>query len=157
MTQAIPDGDYYRQRAYAGRPDRIYKWRGDGTFSHRRDAQFHWSDKSHVRDEHLRHDLGSSPDYERSTMLLSHDYRYFGAGSPVPLNKAVWSFVHDIGRGHRVHNISADLVRELRGLRTAVWDHENLEPAQPSQVSSRARSHRGGHCIVFPMRRECAG
>jgi len=27
VAKAIPGGDYYRQRQYAGRPDRIYKWR----------------------------------------------------------------------------------------------------------------------------------
>ncbi len=82
VAKAIPGGDYYRQRRYPGRPDRIYKWRSDGTFTHREDAQFHWSDESDVRDEHLRHDLGSFSDYERATVLVSDDYRYFGADSP---------------------------------------------------------------------------
>ena len=113
-------------------------------------AQFHWSDESDVRDEHLRHDLGSFSDYERATVLVSDDYRYFGADSPVPLGEAVWNFVHHIGRGHRVHNLSPDLERALNELCDDVWHYANPDPACPSQSPRRARSHRGGHCVVFP-------
>ena len=148
VTEALPDGLYYRRRAYSGRRDRIYKWRSDGTFSLREDAQFHAPER-----DHLRHDLGAFPDYERADVLLSEDFRYFGPDCRVSLDTypKLQSFVRKLGRGHGV-KYSPELVIELDKLQKSIWRYKNPDPVRSSQQPSPRRSHRSRSCAVIDSR-----
>ena len=99
VTEKIPNGDYFKNERFADRADCVYEWR-DGRFGWRNDAVYHGP-------KDLAHDLGKPPDYPRANVLLSTDFRYFGANGSAeyklryPLIKKA---VEDLGRGHRVRH-----------------------------------------------------
>ncbi len=64
-------GEYYRDPAFADRPDRIYEWNGE-RLRWRPGSRFHPDGKWAAKD------VGTHPRYERSYVLLSTDFRYYG-------------------------------------------------------------------------------
>jgi hypothetical protein len=97
VTDKAMHGDYYTTRRYAGRGDRIYRWRG-GRFRWRQEALHHGP-------KDLVHDLGEPPDYDRAQVLLSDDFRYFGANGTDDYKSRfprIKNAVEKLGQGHRM-------------------------------------------------------
>ena len=80
VTSKARHGSYYRDDEYAGRPDRIYTWRGP--FLRCLPNRFHPDGKW----GHL--DIGEYPNYERAEVLLSTNFRYFGAAARPTTNRS---------------------------------------------------------------------
>lgn len=71
VTAKARSGNYYTMGRFAHRGDCIYERRGD---------RFVWrSGALHHGPRDLVHDLGEHPDYAKANVLLSDDFRYFGA------------------------------------------------------------------------------
>jgi hypothetical protein len=119
VTRVEFDGDYYGQAIYTQRPDCIYVRGTDAHFHIRPDARFHEDGSL------LRNDLGIFPEYDRASVLVSEDFRYFGSsyGSPVVDLEPypyVLEMLRSLGQGHRV-NHPPEREAELRRLLHAVW------------------------------------
>lgn len=148
VTETSDNGDYYRAVRYARRPDRVYRWRGGG-FEWRSGALYHGP-------KHLKHDLGKHPEYPRARVLLSSDFRYFGADGTADYKSrfpSVRGAVEGLGRGHRVRHRER-LATKLTELADSIWastarrdiGHQSSSP-QPDT------SHRGKSCgVVFERR-----
>jgi len=97
LTDKVRNGDYYER--FARRGDCVYE-RCGGRFAWRQGALHHGQN-------HLVHDLGMHPDYARANVLLSNDFRYFGAHGSANY-KAQYPLIKDavenLGQGHRVHH-----------------------------------------------------
>ena len=143
VTQIIPDGNYYVDKRYAGRGDRIYKFQF-GKFKWRQGAKHHGPSD-------LVHDLGAFPEYERACVLLSSDFRYFGkAGTDEYKSKfpRVCRAVESFGIGHRVRHDPL-LRKELLTMADWVFQstaRKTLGP--PTSSPSRGVCHRKGPDIV---------
>ncbi len=143
VTEKVSHGQYYTTARFANREDCIYKRKGD---------YFLWRRGSlhHGRDDVL-HDLGKYPDYARANVLLSDDFRYFGANGTAeykahfPLVKEA---VERLRRGHRNHEDT--LLREqLEALMQDVWGrYRNKVLGERTSEPSRDVSHRGGSCGI---------
>jgi hypothetical protein len=99
VTEKMRDGKYYQVKRFTRRGDCIYEWRAD-RLAWRRDALHHGPDD-------LVKDLGVFPSYDRANVLLSDDFRYFGANgsaeykSRYPLIK---NAIARLTQGHRVYH-----------------------------------------------------
>jgi hypothetical protein len=107
---------YYQDPRFRGRPDRIYR---DVRGRPRRfaNAQFHA-----LSDESAK-DVG--PHFEKAHVLLSKDFRYFGADGTTRYQrryKALSRMLESLGQGHRV-NLDAKVRKELLRLRRELWRH----------------------------------
>lgn len=115
VTKKARHGSYYRDEEYAGRPDRIYVWRGP--MLRCLPNPFHPDGKW----EHL--DIGKYPNYERAEVLLSTNFRYFGRNGSADYKRkypAIRERVESLGQGEPYkHN--PELRRELRELRESIW------------------------------------
>lgn len=150
VTTKLPNGEYYRDAAYSNRGDCIYAWRG-GTYVFRRAGRFHGP-------EHLAHDLGTPPDYERGAVLLSRDFRYFGAAPAGSYKDRYPALARAVGcqkQGHRVH-LSEKLLAELKQLQDETWQRYPRRKVlgQPTHAPRLGVSHRGGGCGVVAHRAE---
>jgi hypothetical protein len=149
VTAVERDGDYYEKPLYTGRADRVYLRNHEGQFRIREEARHHECGTL------LEHDLGTFPDYEKSRVLISDDFRYFGSYaehaavdlSPYP---AVRALLANLGQGHRVNHATA-VEAELRRLLSDVWsDHAVRVAGAPTPSAgctpvgaSRATARRG--------------
>jgi hypothetical protein len=125
VTETSDSGEYYAAVRFARRPDRIYR---------RRDGRFEWCQGAlYHGPKHLKHDLGEHPEYPRARVLLSSDFRYFGADGTADYKSrfpAVRRAVAGLGRGHRLRHHKS-LAAELRALaiiprpRCVLWSSEN--------------------------------
>ncbi len=116
VTKHLPNGCYFVDEGYEGRPDRIYRRDGE---------RFVWKQgaKYHKDGTELEHDLGKLPRYARAVTLLSENFRYWGKkGSYDCLEQfpAVGALLDRLGRGHRV-NLSDAETCQLRDLQTSQW------------------------------------
>lgn len=143
VTETSDNGDYYRAVRYARRPDRVYRWRGGG-FEWRSGALYHGP-------KHLKHDLGKHPEYPRARVLLSSDFRYFGADGRADYKSrfsAVRRAVEGLGQGHRLHH-HKNLAAELRALADSIWRSTVQGDVGKQSSSPRPNvSHRGRSCGV---------
>jgi len=155
VTEVVRGGEYYESARYARRLDCIYQ-RRQGIFQRRADALFH------DRPGDLTHDLGQPPAYQRATVLLSTEFRYFGAAGPADYKARfpkVAQAVEGLKRGHRLHH-SPDLFEQLRALRDQVWaEYRTSVNGRPSSTPDPAVSQRGGGCGSLerktPSARQC--
>lgn len=141
ITEKLSNGDYYRKRKYAFRDDCIY-WYQRARFLRRKNAKYH------NRPHDLVHDLGRHPDYDRSNVLLSSDFRYFGdAGTDqyreyFPLVRRA---VEHLGQGHLV-NLSGCLTDELLQLKRRFWRKTSKKIlGRPTNQAKRGACYRGGN------------
>jgi len=114
VTKKARHGSYYRDDEYAGRPDRIYAWRG---------SFLRWlPNRFHPDGKWEQWDIGEYPNYERAEVLLSINFRYLGrkGSANYKTNQAIATLIEALRRGERIHH-SPDLRRELRELREATW------------------------------------
>lgn len=135
--------DYYGSAEFADRMDCVYEPVGAG---------FRWRAGRCHGPEHLVHDLGDGPDYNRAVVLASRDFRYFGREDTSDYRAqfpAVKDAVERAGRGHRV-NHGEVLRKELLDLKDLVWESTGscvvgVPDAQPSvRGASGSCRRRGG-------------
>ncbi len=117
VGEAVDARDYFTP-AFTHRPDCIYEFhRQNGTAAHTGRTQLHSGP------EHILKDLGRYPYYRNGRVLVSNQFRYFGAGAVrIParlhlLNAAAES----LGQGHRVFAASDPEAREADALFHLLW------------------------------------
>lgn len=143
VTDKLPDGQYYTTARFAAREDCIYERRGE---------RFVWRQGAlHHGPEHLVHDLGEYPDYAKATVLLSDDFRYFGANGGADY-KARYPLIKDaverLGRGHRSRH-DEPLRKELEALMQEVWiSTRNKVLGERTSKPRHGVSHRSRSCGV---------
>lgn len=116
ITAKECNGDYYTKAEFSQRGDCIYERCGD-RFVWRKGALHHGHDD-------LIHDIGTYPDYKKTNVLLSDDFRYFGkSGSADYRNRypLIKEAIEKLGIGHRV-NHGEPLRMELQSLKSWVWE-----------------------------------
>lgn len=138
VTEALPDGAYYVEDRFRARPDCIYQRQGRA-FVRRGDARYH------LRPHDLEHDLGPAPAYPLARVLVSSDFRYFGAGGTAGYKLVaprLKKTIESLTQGHRV-NHGAELRDELLRL----WEQRPANaPATPPPTEA-------GGCGVAVTRR----
>lgn len=144
VTQKIQNGDYYRERRFATRSDRIYQWHRS-RFSWRPGALYH-------SPKHLIHDLGRPTKYLRASVLLSTDFRYFGGNGTDEYKSRyphVKKAVQRLGRGHRVTH--PELLRaELIALKHQIWKSIRRKiTGEPTSLPRRGVCQRSKSCGVL--------
>ena len=144
VTEKVIEGKYYEASRFSGRGDCIYA-RKDGRFEWRQGALHHGP-------EHLAHDLGDRPEYERASVLLSNDFRYFGANgtddfkSRFPL---VRDAVEALGRGYRVVQ-SDELNSQFMKVQAQAWKESHRKVVgNPTSEPQRSVCHRTKSCGVL--------
>ena len=144
IIRNVRNGDYYRERQFASRTDRIYQCRRS-RFSWRQGALHHGP-------KHLVHDLGRPPEYERANVLLSTDFRYFGAKGTAEYKSRfphVKDAVEQLGRGHRVTH-AEQLRTELLSLKQRIWKTTSKRiVGKPTSKPRRDVCHRSRSCGVL--------
>lgn len=148
--------DYYSGPEFVDRMDCAYEPVG---------AYFRWRPGHCHGPEHLAHDLGDGPDYNRAVVLASREFRYFGKEGSSDYKArfpAVRDAVERMGRGHRV-NHEAVLRRELLELKDVTWEsagvcvagYPDAQPSEPGPSGScRRRAGRSANCSA---KRGCTG
>lgn len=118
ITEKLRDGRYFKDRRFSRRGDCIYEWRRrEQGFAWRRGAQHHGPND-------LIHDLGARPYYQKANVLLSTNFRYFGATGTDQYKSrypCVARAVEELGRGHRVWR-DEELYNELDALKREAWE-----------------------------------
>ena len=101
VGEGLEARDYFHPAsAFAYRPDCIYEFhRHNGTAAHNGRSGLH------REDHHILKDLGRYPFYKNGRVLLSHDFRYFGAKAIVipPRLHLLSAAAETLGQGHRVY------------------------------------------------------
>lgn len=143
VTRKLPGGEYYKDKRYADRGDCIYEFRS---------SHFVWRTGAlHHGPEHLVHDLGSFPEYARANVLLSTDFRYFGAAGTdeyKSMFRLVRNAVERLGRGLRVHH-GIELHDQLLKLADWVWHCTRRKVlGSPTSAPSRRVCYWAGSCGV---------
>ncbi len=113
VTEKVLGGDYYRDKKYRRRPDRIYKWQ-DGRLCWQAGSQFHIGGEDS--------DIGPPP-HRRAVVLVSTDFRYLGNEGTAEYKEkytAIGEAVSKLRRGHRV-NHPDELETELTSFRENIW------------------------------------
>lgn len=135
ISNKVPNGDYYRNERFGGRPDRIYEWHGD---------RLRWKTGSlfHQDGEEAESDIGSPP-YTKAAVLLSNNFRYFGAAGTEDYRDsfpAISEAITNLGRGHRV-NHPEELEQELGKLHQHIWSHHKVQ-----KIGEPTESDKGRRC-----------
>lgn len=143
ITDKAQHGTYYVDKRFGPRGDCIYERRGD---------RFVWRPGAlHHGPHDLVHDLGEPPVYPKANVLLSSDFRYFGAKGTAEYktrHHAIKEAVEGLGQGHRVWH-DEPLRLELLALKQQVWRaDQNQQAGQPSSAPRCGVSHRGSSCGV---------
>jgi hypothetical protein len=145
VTTKLCDGEYYESKQFRTRGDCIYQKRG---------KRFFWRPGSlhHGSARHLLRDLGRPTKYPRANVLLSKDFRYFGAnGSDAykihyPLIKRA---IEQLGRGYRV-NLGENLRSQLETLREQTWKETKRRVAgKPTSPPNQRICHRSRSCGIL--------
>lgn len=121
ITKIEHDGEYYKKPEYRERGDCIYEWYKEKRQYLRRPCN---SDDYHSSEAQcLKTDLGPTPNYDRSIVLLSHDFRYFGklgtADYKMKHPKLKYA-VETLRRGYLVNHTN-ELEKELKEFKSDVW------------------------------------
>jgi hypothetical protein len=114
VTKKLENDNYYRRRAYARRPDCIYKVENNRPV---RKA----SAKYHTKSDGRKKDVGFN--FEKAFVLLSEDFRYLGRKGTDDYKKRypkIKSLIEDLTQGHRRYH-SVKLRKELMALKTEAW------------------------------------
>lgn len=141
VTGKARGGEYFKARPFMSREDCVYEWR-DGRFVWRRGSLHHGP-------EHLSHDLGAPPEYDRANVLLSSDFRYMGSSASADYKQhypAIKEAVENLGRGHRVHH-DEPLRLALEALKRQLWKQVRRKVSgRPHSTSGRGVCHRVASC-----------
>jgi len=151
VTGKARDGEYFRDEKYVNRRDSIYRMEA-GRFRWKKGALYH-------SDADVPHDLGSPPHYQKAQVLLSKDFRYFGANGTAdykdryPKVKAAFEA---LGRGHRVHH-DEPLLHELQLLIAEEWAKTSRKVlGRPTSEPTRNACYRGvSSALAMGNRPEC--
>lgn len=138
IDEGIDARDYFDPgNIFAHRPDCIYEFhQQNGTASHTGKTQLH-------RDEsHLLKDLGRYPFYKNGRILLSRNFRYFGAAAPrIPARLDLLSIAAEtLGQGHRVFQTGEPASIELDALFRHLWKRSGHYT--PNLVAGDAYDHK---------------
>jgi hypothetical protein len=138
VTKKLPNGEYYQGDKFTTRDDCIYTFQS-GRYVRRKGAKFH--DKP----SDLTHDLGEPPDYPRTDVLLSTDFRYFGRNGTDEYKSKydlVRKAVESLGRGQRV-NLASELREQFLAMKKWLWGQSNNKVlGQPTDAPSSSSCHR---------------
>ncbi len=113
VTEVLAEGAYYEQARFRARPDCIYQRHGSA-FVRRADARYH------LRPRDVEHDLGPAPDHALARVLISSDFRYFGARGAADYKRnspRLAKTIENLKQGHRVNHGT-----ELRDELLALWE-----------------------------------
>jgi hypothetical protein len=114
VTQKLQRGEYYRERAYAKRPDCIYL-EESGLAVRKKKARYHFDS------DHRRKDVGLH--FENAFVLLSDNFRYFGRKGTAEYKERfpnIRKTIEGLKQGHRRY-LSAELRKELLALKKMFW------------------------------------
>jgi hypothetical protein len=143
VGKKVRNGDYYREKRFTNRSDRVYKSLRGG-FAWRHGALHHGP-------KDLVHDLGQPPNYKKANVLLSTDFRYFGASGTAEYKsrfQLVRKAVEHLGRGHRVRHAER-LRAELLSLKQQIWKSTPKRvTGKPTSAPRRGVCHRSRSCGV---------
>jgi hypothetical protein len=144
IGKKVCNGDYYVKERFGNRNDRVYE---------RRRSRFAWRHGAlHHGPKDLAHDLGQPPDYKKANVLLSTDFRYFGASGTSEYKsrfRLVKEAVEQLGQGHRVRH-AEPLRMELMALKEQVWKNSRKRVAgEPTSAPRRGVCHRSKSCGVL--------
>ncbi|MCS7468516.1 hypothetical protein NZK35_17830 [Stieleria sp. ICT_E10.1] len=117
ITEKSTGGDYYYEPRFAKRPDCIYRWTAGDELVLKDDAKFHQHADARPRD------VGRYSRYGNASVLLSKDFRYFGASATDDWKRSyptITKLVEGMGQGHRV-NHGPRLSEELLELKAEMW------------------------------------
>jgi hypothetical protein len=114
VTATAPEGKYYFSSRNSKRPDCIYRKNANGRAIIKKGAKYHSGGHQ------LKRDVGEN--FERATVLISNNFRYFGAEGSTDYKKfgSIKRVVEELKQGHRL-NHSAKLYDQLTLLKTEVW------------------------------------
>lgn len=126
VTDKPEVGDYYKKLEYRARPDCIYRAL-EGRPKLKANARFH------TEDDQSGTDVGKR--FEKAHVLLSDDFRYFGAAGTTDYqkrHKKLAAALRNLGRGHRVNHPNK-VREELCRLAEELWgDPPSTCRVQPS-------------------------
>jgi hypothetical protein len=141
VTDKARHGNYFRLRKFSGRRDCIYKM-SDNKFAWKNGALYHGPGD-------IVHDLGSPPQYPKAEVLLSSDFRYFGANGTAKYKSRypdIKTAFEALGRGHRVHH-DEPLRNELEALMNEEWRKTTRKVlGNPTSGPSRDACYRSASC-----------
>lgn len=145
ITKKLLNGEYYEGDRFTSRHDCIYTSQL-GRYVRRGNA------KVHDKPSDLTHDLGSYPEYGRANVLLSTDFRYFGARGSDEYKlkyKFIRNAVESLGRGQRV-NLSPQLREQFLALKKWLWRRNEIKVlGRPTDAPSGSSCHRTKSCGVL--------
>ena len=114
VDEVLENGEYYRDRRFARRPDAVYEWKGR-RLKLRTDPRFHGP-------ENAGSDIGGGPDYTQARVLLSSKFRYYGRASST-WYAAISSLAHQMGQargiGHKVELTEMEYKAWMKVIRAA--------------------------------------
>jgi hypothetical protein len=134
ITDKLLDGLYYKSSQYSKRADCIYELKK---------GHYFWKNnaKHHGKKADLQHDLGNFPEYSRTQVLISNNFRYFGKNGSDDYKsfKSIKVAIETLGVGHRVHH-DLNLTEDFQALEKWVWQQEPI--GIPSSRAYRYSCHR---------------
>lgn len=144
VTDKMCNGSYYESERFRKRGDCIYERRG---------TRFVWRAGSrHHGPEDLIYDLGEPPDYKKSNVIVSTDFRYFGGDGSAAFKTRyprIKAAVETLGRGHRTKH-APELWRDLLSLKNRVWkETSQMVAGRPTSRPSRQICYRGKSCGIL--------
>ena len=115
VTARLEHGEYFRDPAFTGRADRVYRWQGNRLLP-RAGSGFDADD--------ALSDLGAAPEYKRANVLLSTHFRHFAQSRAAdhPDDPVLRRLVDTLGQGHRV-NHGMQVRNALELYLTRLWSH----------------------------------
>jgi hypothetical protein len=148
ITGKVRDGGYYAEKRFMGRGDCVYERRG---------TRLEWRHgAAHHGPDDLVRDLGEHPHYPRANVLLSTDFRYFGANGSADYKSRfprLKEAVEALGRGHRVVQHDQALWDDLMALKRQAWEETHRKVAgPPTSTPRRGDCHRSKSCAVLSDR-----
>ena len=140
VGEAVEGREYFAAGSeFAGRPDCIYEFhRQNGTAAHNGRSRLHRGEA------HLLKDLGRYPFYRNGRVLVSREFRYFGAAAvKIPARLHLLAAAADaLGQGHRVYTERDAESREADALFRLLWRRETR--FTPTVVDADAYERHGG-------------
>ena len=122
VREGLEARDYFApDGVFTHRPDCIYEFhRHNGTAAHAGRSNLHRGE------QHLLKDLGRYPYYRNGRVLVSDDFRYFGAGAVrIPARLPLLRMVAEaLGQGHRVFREDEPESREADALFRLLWKQQ---------------------------------
>ncbi len=138
VGERVDARDYFMpESAFTHRPDCIYEFHQQlGRASHRGLSALHQDERHELRD------LGRYPMYKNGHVLLSQDFRYFGAAAiAIPSRLTLLTMTAEtLGQGHRVFSSGDSESQEADALFRLLWKQPTRFTA--SEVAGDTYDHR---------------